>query len=383
MSVTNGPNDVLSGLVFYYDANNTKKSWLGAPTTNLLSNSDSFNGGSWGGYCAGNMNNATFQTTDVPAPDGSFNALKIVRDSGTSCGGSGTWGMLWGAGNVTAGTTYTISMWAMAPTTISGVGFMFNDAGGTSITLTPTWQRFTYTAVLPNPGNGLRGLQFIMPPGSGTAYFWGAQLEASSVASAYTSTSTGSGTRSTTQALVDLTRKNTITANSLTYNSDGTFSFNGSSNYMSVTGGGFTSGMSAYSIMHWSRRDVESRMPIAGLVNTNFYQYGDNSWRYTHGGTGGEYYYPHAVSIPVGTWGFYCIVYDGSNVNIYRNGVFEGQQATTGSADWSQGLMIGYWPAGGSYAYQGKIDAVSFYNRALSASEVLQNFNALRGRYGI
>jgi hypothetical protein len=31
----------------------------------------------------------------------------------------------------------------------------------------------------------------------------------------------------------------------------------------------------------------------------------------------------------------------------------------------------------------GKISNVQIYNRALSASEVQQNFNALRGRYGI
>jgi hypothetical protein len=32
---------------------------------------------------------------------------------------------------------------------------------------------------------------------------------------------------------------------------------------------------------------------------------------------------------------------------------------------------------------KGKISSVEIYNRALSASEVEQNFNALRGRYGV
>jgi len=32
---------------------------------------------------------------------------------------------------------------------------------------------------------------------------------------------------------------------------------------------------------------------------------------------------------------------------------------------------------------KGKVSSVEIYNRALSSSEVEQNFNALKGRYGI
>jgi hypothetical protein len=190
------------------------------------------------------------------------------------------------------------------------------------------------------------------------------------------------GTRSNTQAIIDLTSRNTITATNLTYDSDNTFRFDGANNYIDVTGTGFTSNMTSYTFMHWSRRDVESRMPLSSRGGSLFYQYGDNSWYYTHGGAAGEYYYPHAVSIPVGTYGFYCIVYNGSNVSIYRNGVFEGSQATTGTADWSNGLRIGNY-YGSGYYYLGKIDSVGFYNRALTAAEIAQNFNALRSRYGL
>lgn len=45
-------------------------------------------------------------------------------------------------------------------------------------------------------------------------------------------------------------------------------------------------------------------------------------------------------------------------------------------------LGIGADP-GGFEAYSGNIALVSIYNRALSSSEVSQNFNALRGRFGI
>jgi hypothetical protein len=171
--------------------------------------------------------------------------------------------------------------------------------------------------------------------------------------------------------------------NGPTYSSSngGAIIFNGTNNYADVpVNFGVLSG---YTFCHWSRRDAENRMPIGWRGGPTFYQYGDNSWYYTHGGVGGEYYYPKSVSIPVGTWGFYCITYDGSAVRIYRNSVLEGSQSTSGTADWTNGVRIGFWAGGAGYYYQGAIANVSMYNRALTQSEITQNFNALRRRFGI
>ena len=44
---------------------------------------------------------------------------------------------------------------------------------------------------------------------------------------------------------------------------------------------------------------------------------------------------------------------------------------------------IGFGPAGAYPYFNGSIANVNYYNRALSAAEVLQNYNALRGRYGL
>ena len=43
----------------------------------------------------------------------------------------------------------------------------------------------------------------------------------------------------------------------------------------------------------------------------------------------------------------------------------------------------GGWPSGGNAYFNGNISNVLYYTRALSSTEVSQNFNALRGRYGI
>jgi len=196
------------------------------------------------------------------------------------------------------------------------------------------------------------------------------------------------GTRGTTVAtnggLKDLSGNayhgETFNGPTFTTDDGGSIVFDGSNDYIDVASSLGT--LSNYTIMFWARRDAENRMPIAGRTSTAFYWYGDNSWYYTHGGAAAEYYYSKPTSIPLSTWGHYCVVYNGANVSIYRQGIFQGSQNTTGTADWSQGLKIGYWSAGGGYAWQGRIASVLMYNTALTAAQVEQNFNANRRRFG-
>lgn len=161
----------------------------------------------------------------------------------------------------------------------------------------------------------------------------------------------------------------------------GSIVFDGTNDSVEIPGSFGT--YSNYTICYWALRNANDRMPIASRVNTDFYWFGDNSWKYKHGGTNGEYYYPKNVTINSGAWGHLCVVYNGSNVSIYRQGIYQGQQSTTGTADWSQGLKLGWWSAGGNYAWLGNIANVVFYNKALTASEIQQNFYALADRYGV
>jgi hypothetical protein len=65
----------------------------------------------------------------------------------------------------------------------------------------------------------------------------------------------------------------------------------------------------------------------------------------------------------------------------YVNAVSQGTvgNSVTLSGNWE----IGRWANGQSHYWSSNIYQVSVYNRALSAAEVSQNYNALRGRYGI
>jgi hypothetical protein len=77
-----------------------------------------------------------------------------------------------------------------------------------------------------------------------------------------------------------------------------------------------------------------------------------------------------------------CGTYDGSNIRLYLNGTLIATQAQTGTITNSGiGRLSGY--DSNTEIWDGYISAFSLYNRALSAAEVLQNYNALKGRFGL
>ena len=78
--------------------------------------------------------------------------------------------------------------------------------------------------------------------------------------------------------------------------------------------------------------------------------------------------------------------YDSANINFYMNGVLKNTRAEDGRADVdypsNTTVQIG---RGGSAtgAMDGDIALVRIYSKQLSTSEVLQNYNALKGRFGL
>jgi hypothetical protein len=83
------------------------------------------------------------------------------------------------------------------------------------------------------------------------------------------------------------------------------------------------------------------------------------------------------------------MILDQSSVpSFYVNGTFIGSFSGTNTNTPTTSMFLarnfGDEPEGVSArAFNGKISNAFFYNRVLSASEIQQNFQALRGRYGI
>jgi hypothetical protein len=71
-------------------------------------------------------------------------------------------------------------------------------------------------------------------------------------------------------------------------------------------------------------------------------------------------------------------------VSLYINGNFRESISTPISTVFNiTRLASGYSSGGNYYPLQGSISATKIYNRSLSSTEVLQNFNALKSRFGL
>ena len=90
-------------------------------------------------------------------------------------------------------------------------------------------------------------------------------------------------------------------------------------------------------------------------------------------------------NIEAGKWYYVVYTYDRTNEKGYYNGELVGTKANTGNISTNAGnnLAIGGRSGSGSDAWQGKIASVQIYNKALTADEIVQNFNATRGRFGV
>jgi len=105
------------------------------------------------------------------------------------------------------------------------------------------------------------------------------------------------------------------------------------------------------------------------------------------GMTGGTYIggWFHTPTVPttLNTWQQVIFTYDGSGLAIYSNGVSGGSNAFTGTPNsGGAGIRIGRrWDLPDSFI--GNIAITRIYNRALSAAEILQNYNVDKSRFGL
>jgi hypothetical protein len=83
-------------------------------------------------------------------------------------------------------------------------------------------------------------------------------------------------------------------------------------------------------------------------------------------------------------WNYVVATYDGSLIKLYRNGILVQSSSQSGNLPNVTNTPI-YIAAGNSAAryWNGLIANVHFYNRALTSTEILQNYNAHKSRFGL
>ena len=395
MSLLHGPSIVTSGLVFYYDANNIKKSYLGRPVTNLITNGDFANGMNAGTGGTGG-DNPLNEIVVFPNPGDTEYCLRS-----TAVGGNAFTEYQMDLSGLAANTTYVMSCWYYFDPAWNGGQAVFHSraysasgantaTGSDTGTLLETrtvngvvWRRAYQTITTPADATGVFNWYLGYPSGNtaGFRYFSNIQMEIGSFPTPFVR-----GARSATTAIRDLVNRNTVTINSLTYVNDATtsFSFNGSTDKLTLGTSTLLSGAQDYTI------DAVFRITTAGSVDYIFGNYGTAN-------SGGLEYYVHqnklnnyistnvqsATNLNPNQWYISSVVRNGSTVTHYLNGQPDGSGTNGSSISTINPFTIGNSHDYTSEAFGGNIAAVKVYNRALSAAEVQQNFNALRGRYGL
>ena len=412
MSISSGPDIAANdGLVFNYDMGNTQKSWKGAPTTNLhpISGFNTWptqtlhfwNGTSW-------VVDGTYTDPGVPGPAGTY--LGIVRKY-TSGALSATW-----SGNsyayilktapMTAGQSYAMSAYTYLSSDCNIDGMHSSIEGATVSALSGgyvtsynmsqkgSWQRqglqgtasgnVNFIIAYPNKVGVTNGVF------TGYILVGGAQVEFGTFPTPYTDNS-----RSTTQAIIDLTGTNTVTTTSLTYASDNTFSYNGVANYLTISTF-VNKPTTAITVESWikpTKSTLTGTIRGASISATNSMYIGiidSIDGGLTHAlhwanQTSINRVYSWNGNVPNNAWSHIVGTYDGTIMRAYLNGVqifSAAQSGTIPDATYVLGTYGGTL-TDGVHNFQGILPTSSIYNRALSAAEVQQNFNALRGRFGI
>ena len=389
MTLGHGPKIVTDGLVFAYDMNPIvkgrplSKSWRGAPTFNASLQDGQNDFSPWSGDGS--------PTSLGIDPNIRFRGRKVAKfQVGTSrnC-------YINGAGDLSTSTTSTV--WTTTNylkrvdgAAISSVGmyqYITNNSNvNNTINVTPVedgWYQAVYTrSELVAGYPSLTGMYNLGVAGD-QYYFADWQCENNSFSTPWVS-----GTRSNTQALLDWTGNNTITANDLTYNSDGTFSFDGSNDGLTIPSIDFPTEQTIEIWLKPTENDSVRRNPYnqayggygtwthetSGVIN---YYYGD-------GGGNAQPYIGHGSSFTVAQNELACVcsTRNTSQSIWYKNGIsYNSYTHSFGElTSHTSSITIGTGYAG---RYKGDIYAVRVYNRALTAAEIKSNFEAQRGRYGI
>jgi len=100
---------------------------------------------------------------------------------------------------------------------------------------------------------------------------------------------------------------------------------------------------------------------------------------------GGSNYFSDTTSLTVtNSWNNVVYTFSSNVATLYINGIIQTTQSNSSVTFPDANIYLGaYNNPISAYAMKGNISQSSVYNRALSASEVLQNFNATKSRFGL
>ncbi len=316
--------------------------------------------------------NATITADYAISPDGTQNATRVEMTPG---------GIMYISATGSSGDN-TLSVWAKS-TTGTGAQFRFFGNGNTISsglqTTTDEWQRFEYTFTYSAVTAGIKGDDDIL--------FFGFQHEISSEAGAYIPT-IGNTTQPTPVLLPQgLTTGRDITGVNLFENvrKQGALNLDGNSwaevhDNESVD---LTTGATLEAWVYWDdsvSQGILSKWNYgAGKASYLILKISEDNFRFYVSSTGSNATLIENTTTITSGWNHIVGVYDGTNIKCYLNGSVDGSTAySAGLFPNDLNLEIGKY---GSEKYPNAIAQPRIYNRALTAEEVLRNYNSGKNTY--
>lgn len=375
-----------NGLVFQFNMDNTEKSWKGPPVTNLIT-----------------TNSEPTSTTSVTASGGGGTltydtenqAIKWVRTSYATWGAYNNWGPIFN-GTLDTSKQYTISFeWKIENTSaIPASQYSYNlvqgngqsAAAGANLLSNSTlqdngWYLFSYTFTPNNTGVSAynRVIMGNKNTDVSTFYWRKIQFEQSPFRTPYVS-----GARTGTSSIVDLSGQgNTITPVNLTYNSDGTFQFDGTDDYIDLPNSmGYTTRVSAFSWFKQAGTPAGNYHIVCGGQELEISIHTDGYLRTGVQTSNGRFVSNHGTGLVDGNWHYVGFTYNGTTKTAYIDGEAVGTYAVTGNLSNSfANRRIGRFGSNASYYLNGFVSSFKIFDKALTAKEVKKNYIAYRKRY--
>jgi hypothetical protein len=389
-TVNNGPQIVRSGLILDLDA-----SYMRSYSPNVMPNPTNIF--AWSG--TGNNNCTLSGDTTITRQYGSI-PLKMVMTGTDPYVGSYN-SSIWNLAPAASGQTWTLSFYAKGSETLTGNCYIFgaNSGGGyieaaaTSFTVTTSWQRFTFTTTLGNASTAFIQMRFGGSSGQvGKTIWWdGVQLERASAATNFNPYYFGNTSWRDTSG----NGYNGTLTNGPTFNTSnkGSIVFDGVTAGQQVTVGSqtinFTSGgtFEMWTKINNVNRNQGFFSMSPGTSYINFYSPGASTqkmrWEVI-GNVSLSYNTINSITtLQNNVWYHVVGNFDpsGGSTRIYINGSLDNSQSSYANVPSSVTSQIII----GSYAgiLDGNIAIAKIYNRVLSAAEIMQNFQAIKTKFGL
>jgi len=401
MGVSQGYSSIVTnGLVFAYDVADTRNSYLGRPTSNVLTDY----GMSTYNNVPGSVSSNLYTTGEI------YRGVSVWRQDLTALDGSGaSWlsgcnnpgiGVVTGGGGGSANTYTGHSIFFKTTVPMCGCPCYTNysNIGGWQSNcniedMGDGWFRayvLWYDTVTRSDGKFWAINPSSTSVGQTVTIYWAGPFRED--LNSTTISQFVNGSRSTSQAVVDLSSTlNVLTVNNNPFTTPAInpqLTFDGSDDYINIPHNSAIAPSTGYISV-----EAIFKASATGTQNGSIIYNKENEYEMSAGGGYISYAFrPNwawvgSTAFNTNQWYHTMLTYDQSYQRLYVNGVEVYSAALSGAIGnvYSEPLRIG--ARGGSGApydfFNGQIPVVKIYNRALSAGEVKQNYNHYKTRYNL